>query len=87
MELFNEVLEFVLAHREEGYEAHTIVDNVTAEFLPIQEELGVYIGIQQHGKHVLILTFVDNNNKFRVGSVIDLEDYVQSIQSDKEGIS
>jgi hypothetical protein len=74
MEIYNEVLEFILAHREEGYPGHKILDNAEQEFKSVFENPGeYYIGLQLHGKGSLIITFQDNNNRYRTGTVVNLD--------------
>ena len=74
METHNEVLEFILAHREEGYPGHKIKDNAEKEFKSLFERSGsTYIGLQLHGKESVIITYVDSINKFRTATVVALK--------------
>jgi len=85
MEIFNEVLEFILAHREEGYTTHKIKENVEKEFENLSNE-NFYLGLQLHGKEIIIVTYVNMKEQFRVGSVIEVRD-VHDIQVDAERVS
>jgi hypothetical protein len=73
MELYSEILEFILAHREEGYPGHKIIENTHLEFKSVFEGKGaLYVGLQLHGKETLIITFVDSDNRYRTGTVVTL---------------
>jgi hypothetical protein len=75
MEKFNELLEFILAHREENYTGAKILENCIQEFDYLSKPSdGLYMGLQLHGKEAIILTFQDIINKYRTVTVISLED-------------
>lgn len=73
MEELKEMIEYTLAHREEGYEGHKIVNNLMNEFKHLMKtDTGEYYGIQLSGKVAIYITYYSTKHNFRTETQISL---------------
>ena len=75
MEEFNEIVEFIIAHRDTGFEGHKIVDLFQEEFNDkLESKQGsMYFGVQLDGKYTIHVTCIDRVHGYKIGAMIDLE--------------
>jgi len=73
MEEFNEIVEFLMAHKMADYPGHKIMDSAMEEFSHLMEKpTEEYFGIQLDGKDKIHVTYMNMENKLRMGALIQL---------------
>jgi|TARA_R110000822_G_scaffold152112_8_gene291369 hypothetical protein len=71
---FNELVEFLLAHREEGYPGHKIIENAQEEFEYLQgKSTEEYYGLQLDGKDKIHITYFNMKHSFKLGALVYLD--------------